>query len=313
MMKFAGLVCCLLLAPVPASQRTSLFDFHTAFWMNLHHFLHAQARPGSPVITSLPAGATAEERAQWAAAIQAYRTAYGKRSLLFDQELVRTKLQLAAAESSPSLAVAGLPDEHRQILEGAGPIYRKYWWPAHDGENKAFVAALQPLLKQYGDTIAARLAASYSTTWPSRPIRVDLVHDAGPPGNAYTTNDPTHITIGVADPRHRGVAALEIVFHEASHGWDEVLMKGVADAARGLGVPVPPTLWHGLLFFNAGTIVKDALAAGGVRDYQIYMEKEGMFDRAYRGWRELMVKHWSEFLAGQSSRDEAIARMLKKS
>jgi hypothetical protein len=297
--------------PAPAPQRTELFDFHSAFWMNLHHYLHASGRATVPLVASFPAEATVDERARWSAAVETYRARYGKRSLVFDEGLVRMKLQLTTAESAPSLSGSGISDEDCQTLEAVAPIYRKYWWPSHDAANRAFVGALQSLLKQYGSGISARLAATYGNTWPAQPIRVDLVHDAGPPGNAYTTNDPTHITVGSADERHRGVAVLEIVFHEASHGWDDVLSRGVVDAAKRLGVPAPPQLWHALLFFNAGTIVTEALAAGGVRDYQMYMEKQKMFDGPYRGWREPIVTHWTAFLAGKISRDEAIELILK--
>jgi hypothetical protein len=311
MVTTAGLLCCFLFVHSPP-QQPALFEFHSAFWTNLHHFLHALTRPSSPLAMSLPAEATVEERARWNDALGAYRARYAQRSLLFDQDLVRANLQLAAAESLPSLGDLVVPSDHRAVLESAAAIYRKYWWRSHDTENKAFVSALEPLLKQHGTAIAARLAATYGATWPSKAVRIDLVHDAGPPGNAYTTNDPTHITIGVHDKRHQGVAALEIVFHEASHGWDEVLIKGVAGAAKRAGVPEPANLWHGLLFFNAGTIVKETLAAAGVRDYEMYMEKEGMFDRAYRGWREPIVQHWPAFLAGKISRDEAIELILKR-
>jgi len=312
MIRSIGLVCCLLLTPAPPVQRSSFFEFHSAFWMNLHHFLHALARADAPLVAPLAKEATSDERAQWNAAVDRYRTRYGKRSLLFDDGLVRMKLQLIAAESRPSLAGVAIADDDTRLLESVAPIYRKYWWPAHDSENKAFVAGLEPLLKQYGGEIATRLAATYGTTWPSQPIRVDLVHDAGPPGNAYTTNNPTHPTISSTDRRHQGIEALEIVFHEASHGWDEVLMKGVSDAAKRIGIPPPRQLWHGLLFYNAGEIVTEALASGGVRNYQMYMYKEHMFDGPYLGWRDPILKHWTAFLAGNISRDEAIELILKK-
>ena len=83
-------------------------------------------------------------------------------------------------------------------------------------------------------------------------------------------------------------------------------------AAKRLNVPPDQRLWHALLFFNAGKTVTDALAAGGVRDYVMYMEKEGMFDRLYRGWREPIATHWTAFLAGKLSRDGAIELILKR-
>jgi hypothetical protein len=144
---------------------------------------------------------------------------------------VKAKLALAAAESRPALGDGAVLPAMQGALEAAAPIYRKYVWAAHDRANQRTISEARALLKQYGAPIAARLAASYDTTWPAQAIRIDFVYNAGPPGNAYTTNDPTHITIA-QDPRHSGLALLEIMFHEASHGWDGLLMKEVDEAAR---------------------------------------------------------------------------------
>jgi hypothetical protein len=107
----------------------------------------------------------------------------------------------------------------------------------------------------------------------------------------------------------QGLWTLELVFHEASHHWDQQLMKAIADAAKQVGVNSPPDLWHALLFFNAGQITADTLAAAGVRDYVLYMARGKVFARP--GWHESIAKHWVQFLAGKVSRDEAILRILR--
>jgi hypothetical protein len=61
------------------------------------------------------------------------------------------------------------------------------------------------------------------------------------------------------------VLGLELLFHEASHGWDAVLMKEVSAAAERLDRQAPRELWHVLLFFNAGFITADVLAAALAR------------------------------------------------
>jgi len=288
-----------------------LFDFQSSFWVNLHNYLHALARSDAPLVEPLPESATAGERKQWNAAVQQYRERFGKRSLLFDDELVKANLALSDVSWDGSVASTNIAGEHRGVLESAAPIYRKHRWKEHDAANRLFISALAPLLKQHGAAIAKRLAATFDTTWPSRPIRVDVVRDASPPGNARTNSEPTHVTIAAGDPRHQGLASLEVIFHEASHKWDAILMKDVDDAARRLNVRPPPGLWHGLLFFNAGRITADALAAAGVGDYVLYMETQRMFDRAYRGMRPAITTHWGAFLAGQLSRGEATERILR--
>ncbi|CAN5753818.1 hypothetical protein BH18ACI5_BH18ACI5_04050 [soil metagenome] len=277
-------------------QSPAPFEFKSGFWLNLHHYLHALARASAPLVESLPEAATTVEKAQWAAAVQQYRDRYGKRSLLFDEEMVKG---------------AAIAPDQRAILEAVAPIYRKHLWKAHNDANRTFMFSVEPLLKQHGKVIAERIAKTFDTSWPSKPIHVELVHDAGPPGNAYTVSETATITVAADDPRHQGNAILELLFHEASHVWDSVLMKDVSDAAKRLNVRASRDLWHGLLFFNSGTIVSEALAATGVSDYQMYMEKEGMFDRVYRGMREPLRTHWTAFLAGRITRAEATERILR--
>lgn len=310
-MRTVTIACVLLLAPSTDAlgRQQPLFDLHSAFWMNLHHYLHALARPALPLSVTLPSNAAARERQQWVAAVDHYRVQYGKRSLLFDEEMLRIKQELGTAGSSRDLRDTALAIDHRRVLEAAAPIYRKYWWGEHDAANRDFMTAVQRLLELHGRAIATRLAASFDAAWPETPIRVDIVHDAGPPGNAYTISEPTLITIGAGDPRHRGLAALELIFHEASHRWDAVLMKNVSDAARGLKLHAPPGLWHGLLFYNAGAITADAVTKVGVESYAMYMFVHKTFD--FPGWHQAIARHWPAFLAGSISRREAIERILQ--
>ncbi|MEO5894330.1 MAG: PQQ-binding-like beta-propeller repeat protein [Vicinamibacterales bacterium] len=292
-------------------QSPAPFEFKSGFWVNLHHYLHALARAGGPLVEPMPEAATTAEKDQWATGVQQYRERYGKRSLLFDEEMVKANVALGSVASESSLQGAAIAPEQRAILETVAPIYRKHLWKIHDDANRKFMSSVEPLLKQREKVIAERIARTFDTSWPSKPIRVELVHDAGPPGNAYTVSETATITVGADDPRHQGNAMLELLFHEASHVWDSVLMKDVSDAAKRLNVRAPRDLWHGLLFFNSGTIVSEALAAAGVSDYQMYMEKEGMFDRVYRGMREPMRTHWTAFLAGRISREIATERILR--
>ena len=303
-----GSVLLFVLLPVPMPAQTPLFNFHSAFWMNLHHYLHALARASEPLTEELPASASDSERTQWSAAVDFYRSRFGKRRLVFDEMLVNVKQRLIVAESRDDLADVALAPEHRQVLERVAPIYRKHRWPDHDATNKRFIGSLEKLIGRHGRAIADRLARSYDDTWPDTGLRVDVVRDAGPPGNAYTTTmpKPTHITIGADD---HGLMSLELVFHEASHHWDQMLMKGVGDAAKRLGLAAPPNLWHAILFYNAGRITADALAANGIPDYTLMMVDGNIF--ATPGWHEAIARHWPGFLAGDVSRDETIARILR--
>ena len=293
------------------SAQTALFSFHSAFWINLHFYLHALCRNSEPITEPLPTTATTREQDEWAKAIAIYRERHGSHSLLGDQGLIILTGHVAEAESKPSLAETEISVSAREVLHNAAPVYRRYRWPTHDADNHAFIARLQPLLDRHGADIAARVAASYGTTWPEQPIRVDVVPDAGRPGNAHSTIYPTHVKIAATDPRHKGFAALEMMFHEASHAWGSLLIKDVDDAAARLGRPAPANLWHALLFFNAGFITADVLRAAGIEKYEMYGDAQGVFDRLLKGARGPMGEHWPIYLEGRVSRQEAVFRILR--
>ena len=295
----------------PHTQAPALFDFHSAFWINEHVFLHALSRTNSPIGEMLPGNATPAEHEQWRNAVTVYGERHGSQSLLANVGLIILTGRLADAESEPSLEKVDISVEARAVLEGAAPVYRRYWWPSHDAANRRFMMNLQPLLDRHGAEIAARLAKSYGTVWPDRPIRVDVVPDASPPGNAHTTIYPTHIKIAAADPRHAGLAALELIFHEASHAWGPPLMKDVDDAAARAGKPVPGNLWHAILFFNAGFITADVLRAAGIARYEMYGDSQGVFDRLLKGSRAPMAEYWPLYLTGRISREEAVQRIVQ--
>ena len=292
----------------PTEAQTTLFDFRSDFWINLHHYLHALARNASPLKEDLPAAASPAERESWQAAVASYRTKYGAMRPTFDVPLIMLKIRLLDARGD-SLRGSAVPAEVATVLESAAAVYRRHVWPAHDAANRRFIESVQPTLAKFGQSIATRVAGTYSTTWPTRPIRADVVRSVSPPGGAYTTNNPTHITIEAEDPRQQGFAAIETVFHEASHGWGGTLINELAAAAKTLNVEVPRDLWHAVLFFNAGEITRRALADGGAGEYRLYMDAEKVFANL----RPAVAAHWPAFLDGKITRQEALGRILRDS
>ncbi len=181
----------------PAAQSNALFAFHSNPWLNLHHFARASAR-GGPA----PTGLSEEESRQWAAGVELYKP-YAARDLLRDDGMVDIKSALRGAENKTSLDGIEINAGLKATLERLMPIYQKHWWPEHDRANRAWIAAVQPLLERHGTALNQALARTYDTTWPSDPVAVDLSVTAGPNG-AYTTGPPTHVTISSSEPTHPG-------------------------------------------------------------------------------------------------------------
>src|SRR5271168_3656544 len=158
---FAASASCL---SAQTESPANLFDFHSGFWINLHHFLYRQASLSQPQTgphSLALTGADNEElqhlsppeREAWNAAVAYYAGLFAKRDLLFDDGLRTTKDKLEDAEASPDLANVEISAELKAVLLSAAPIYRKHWWPRHDAENRDWIGHLQILVKQYGLTI----------------------------------------------------------------------------------------------------------------------------------------------------------------
>jgi hypothetical protein len=253
-----------LLPPLPASARPQIdsqygplpvFELHSGFWINLHHTLYQEAREqaatpaehakggktGKPALQVMPgakAALTAAEQRAWEEAVSYYAANYADKDLLFSTELVLLKNQLGDFEACDELSGtknkacdAGLPAKLTHILEAAAPVYRAHQWADHDRANRAWIARVAPLVREQGLGLAQRLADIYRATWPTERIRVDVTAYANRAG-AYTTLDPLRVTISSIDPRNQGPTALEVLFHEASHGIAQPVEQAIIRECR---------------------------------------------------------------------------------
>jgi hypothetical protein len=334
-----------------------VFEFHSGFWTNLHHFLYQQARlekaadralqtPGGSSSVEPPAGIdglSSSERAAWSSAIAFYARNVADKDLLFNGDLVNYKNQLAELETCADLTGrsrpqcdAGIPAEFARALEAAASVYRARWWPEHDRVNRSWIAAMSPLVQQMGVDMARDLAVVYQANWPPKKIRVDVTSYAGWAG-AYTTLDPVDVTVSSTDPRNQGLSGFEILFHEASHVLAEFVRDAIVRECRDRGKPIPRDLWHALLFYTTGEIVKRALsrhevtvsgsslATEGTHTatgqepqrkikpaptlYTPYAFREGLYTRGWGDYLKLLEKFWQPYLDGKVEFDVAIARM----
>jgi hypothetical protein len=323
-----------------------VFELHSGFWINLHHALYEQARRQDPAQTdraktsksNKPAlqvspGAktplTAAEEHAWDEAVSYYAANYAGLDLVFNTELILLKNQLGDFETCDELSGtkkkscdAGLPAKLTHILEAAAPVYRAHQWPADDRANRAWIKRVAPLVREQGLGLSHRLADIYQTRWPVERIRVDVTSYANWAG-AYTTLDPLRVTISSTDARNQGPAALEILFHEASHGIAQPVEQAIARECRQREKPIPRDLWHALIFYTTGEVIKpimnaehatseDASIGGGSAEaeYIPYAQREGLYQRNWQDYYRLLTRFWQPYLDGRTNFDDAIAHMV---
>ncbi len=138
---------------------------------------------------------------------------------------------------------------------------------------------------------------------------------------AYTTVDPLRVTISSLDQRNQGAQALEVLFHEGSHGIAEAVQTAIIRECRQRDKPIPRDLWHALVFYTTGEVIRTVLAGysatqgdkgGSVpgNGYTAYAVREGLYQRGWKNYLDLLQRFWQPYLDGKASFDDAIARMV---
>ena len=350
---FACLVALLLTAPSCRGQEVEsiygplpVFEFHSGFWVNLHHFLYHEARArraakeahdsagkaAGPTLKQKAVSTTtlspAEQKA-WDDAIAYYIANYADKDLGINIDLILLKNQLEDFEDCDELlgrkkrtCDAGLPGGIGAVLEAASQVYRAHWWSDHDRSNRRWVARVAPLVREQGVGLSERLADIYQARWPKEKIRVAVCAFANSAG-AYTTLDPLRVTLSSTDQRNQGAEALEVVFHEASHGIAEPIQIAINRECKQRDKPIPRDLWHALIFYTTAQVlrpvVKDGSPEKGVGDEPPARSRPNLVPYGLRdiltqrGWdqyRVLLELYWQPYLDGKVNFDDAIAHLV---
>jgi hypothetical protein len=323
-----------------------VFEFHSGFWVNLHHFLYHEARARlaareprdaagktvGPVLKQKPVSVpslAAPEQKIWDDAIAYYIANYADKDLLINIDLILLKNQLGDFEDCDELlgrkkraCDAGLPGKIGSILEAAAPVYRSHWWADQDRANRRWVARVAPLVREQGVGLSERLADIYQARWPKEKIRVEVCAYANAAG-AYTSLDPLRVTISSTDSRNQGPAALEVLFHESSHGIAVPVEAAISRECKQRDKPIPRDLWHALIFYTTGEVLRPVMKEASSEDRAgdvlpktakptvvPYALRDLLTQRGWEQYHLLLVLYWQPYLDGKVSFEDAIAHLV---
>ena len=324
-------------SPVP------VFELHSGFWVNLHHFLYLQARllkgnssfgdptRGAAQPDELPVSLIdfpAAEISAWRDAVAFYSKDLAGRDLQLNGDMENINNQLALMETCPDLegktsasCKSGLRPDLIEALERAAPVYRSHWWAQQDRANRDWVSQIAPMIQQMGVELSGQLAEVYQRPWPAGRIRVDVVAYGGPYG-AYTSLNPIHVTISSRDPRNRGVYGFEVLFHESSHALAGAVNEAIAKEFRDRDKPIPRDFWHVLLFYTTGEMVRRDVEYGSMilpsekigspSSYLPYAARFGLYSGGWERFRALLDLYWRPYLDGRVSFETAMARLASE-
>ncbi|NET31657.1 MAG: hypothetical protein F6K19_06605 [Cyanothece sp. SIO1E1] len=296
-----------------AVASTDHFEFYINKWLNQHHFLFQMAKSLAKDPTNakeiFPEWQQLSEKEQKLTLelLNYYQDNWIDKSLLFNGGLYRIKRTITYWQNDQQPLVYEEDPELASYWTRFAPIYERLFWPVHLTQNQKILQHNLPRIKAYETKAAARLSQLSQEPWPSSKIRVDVTFLADWAG-AYTTTDPVHVVTSTKEEGPEG-DWVETLFHEASHkliggrrGKVAELIQAIAKAEK---LEIPRQLWHGVLFYFAGAVIKDLLVADGV-GYELYMIRENVFG----AYHEALSKSLDPYLAGEHSLEVALKELL---
>jgi hypothetical protein len=292
------------------------FLFRNGFWINLHHALLAEAahRAGHEPLEMPADRLIGDEGRVWAGALDTYDVFKG-RSVIFDRELVQVNDLLSGIpDDRPP---QGLPAPVLAALVETAPIYRRVVWPAQQRTNADWIGAVEPAVARIAVATTDTIAAAYRTTWPAEPVVVDVTATADVHGGYTTVRGPAgaagHTTIAASEPKNHGDMAIELIFHEASHTIDARIVAFIDAECGRQHVPVPADLWHAVLFYTAGDVVRRAIGKADDPSYEAYADRFGVYARGWQTYRRALERDWFPYLRGRTSFESALTALIHDS
>jgi hypothetical protein len=288
-------------------QTSSPFIYQNDFWVNLHQHLFAEAKAGRGAGGTGQAGTGSTD---------AYAT-LAKRDPVFDPQLIAINDALGrVAPDAPSLPEdLAIDPAIRAALNLAAPAYRRDVWPGQRQVNDSWIADMKARVDRHGAALTRALAHAYHTDWPSLPILIDVSGEAGQFG-AYTTDSgpasfAAHATIAPGGPGAEAEMGFESIFHEASHAVDAAIMKAIDAECAAQHVRAPRNLWHAVIFYTTGELVRRELGKTGDPHYQPYAYRFDVYAKGMLKERAALEQDWQPFLDGKVTYEEALRNLVR--
>lgn len=199
----------------------------------------------------------------------------------------------------------------RGFMDAASTAFSSCRWATQDKVNRQWIEQAESLLVQHEERIAGQLAKLYQKSWGGLPIPADIVETVSWSGaNSIAMNpDGGHLLISNS---YLGNSALEIVFHEASHllmGRNDPVWQALEKAAAALDMQMPDGIWHVVLFYTTGEIVRASLEAAGEPVYTPMIYE--IYTRSPWGrYQEAVESTWPAYLNGELTLSEATTNLI---
>ena len=301
---------------------TNYYEFHSNYWINLHHFLYQKAK-GSQEKKLLEDNSqlidineeivyknlTSQELEILNKAISYYENNIIEKNLYRDLReftyMFRNQENVLLQDNEL------LTNEYKNVINEASVIYRKHFWEIYKEQNEKVIKAKIELIKDFENNIFNKMEKLSKDKLPNQKIRVDITAYANFAG-AYTITKPDfNIYISSLDPDCYTNGIIETIFHEGSHllfGFGSPFRESIYDISKEIDIEFPRNLWHAALFYLCGKAIEDELKKIG-EDYEMVMIVRNIFSRYYT---PTFINQLDAYYNGQQDLKITLTNILKK-
>lgn len=192
-----------------------------------------------------------------------------------------------------------------------GPYFTKLFWQDIETANKNWLNSNLLQITKLENQIVPELVRIYATKLPEGKVRVDLVDYATWAG-AYSFNDKfCHVIFSSSHRSNQGDLAAEVVFHETSHFLVDKLSEIIAREAKGKDIKTSINLWHNVIFYTTGYVMKKEFAKSG-KEFVPYYEQMKFADKFtdFKYSVEACKQYWDPYCEGKSNMDDAVKQIV---
>jgi hypothetical protein len=301
---------------------TSYIEFHSNYFINLHHFIFNKAMRYSfyksenqkqfdSLFVEIKYSVDEKSKAKIMSAVKYYADSLSRRNMLFDEELTSFKYALQQSQSYNELKTKTTSFQIISAMKSADAFFKKYYWNEQNKKNKDFILASIETIKKIEEEVMANCSQYYQYKFNGKKFRVDLT-DYATFFSAYTTNEPyVSAIISSTNKKHEGNQGIEVIFHEISHAMIDSVYNMQQKICSEKNLKFDHNVWHSILFYSTGTFVKNALLnVGQKHEMYLYKNKLADFNPVVKKMMEAIAIHWQNFLDGKSSMQDSMHHIL---
>lgn len=240
-----------------------------------------------------------------------YRDSLLSKDLLFDSLMRNFEDYLSAENPGRQKLKISWQAAAAEMLHSFQPYFSKYYWPAIDSANKAWLHTHKGGITAMESSVVPELERIYKMKLPDAKVRIDLACYATWAGAFSYRDGYSHMIVSSQHKGNQGDLAAEVVFHETSHFIVDKLVEQISAAAKTKNVKRELSLWHNVIFYTTGFVMEKEykLKWQKFEPYYVQMKFQEKFPE-FKNSVDACRLYWDPYIKGEAGFDAAVNNMV---